>query len=306
MRWKGSDMIRVGNAPCSWGVIEGIEGERSGYERVIDEMAETGYAGTELGDWGFMPTDPARLRDELDARHLALTGSWVSVSLQDADSHERSALEAVRTAAQLARVGGPDSVVVLGNDPYADPVRSAYAGRIEPRHGMTDGQWTVFGRGANYVARRVKDETGLRTVFHQHVGTLVETLAETRHFLEITDPSLVGLCLDTGHWTFGAQGNPVDAIPEIVGRMWLVHFKDCDAAVARASRENGWDGPTSVGHGVFCELGRGQVDFPGVLAALERVGYGGWIVVEQDVLPGMGTPKESARRNREYLRSIGI
>jgi inosose dehydratase len=32
----------------------------------------------------------------------------------------------------------------------------------------------------------------------------------------------------------------------------------------------------------------------------------GWIVVEQDVLPGMGTPKESAQRNREYLKSIGL
>ena len=76
--------------------------------------------------------------------------------------------------------------------------------------------------------------------------------------------------------------------------------------VARQSREQAWDGPTSVGHGVFCELGRGDVDFPGVLNALQDIGYAGWIVVEQDVLPGMGTPKESAQRNREYLRSIGL
>ena len=72
------------------------------------------------------------------------------------------------------------------------------------------------------------------------------------------------------------------------------------------SRAQRWDGPKSVGHGVFCELGKGYVDFPGVLAALEEIGYDGWIVVEQDVLPGMGHPKESAQRNREYLRSIGV
>ena len=73
-------MVRIANAPCSWGVIEGIDGAHAGYRHVIDEMAETGYAGTELGDWGFMPTDPARLREELGARGLALVGSWVSVS----------------------------------------------------------------------------------------------------------------------------------------------------------------------------------------------------------------------------------
>ena len=74
----------------------------------------------------------------------------------------------------------------------------------------------------------------------------------------------------------------------------------------RRPAQHEWDGPESVGHGVFCELGTGSVDFPGVLAALDEIGYGGWIVVEQDVLPGMGTPRESARRNREYLRTIGV
>ena len=83
-------------------------------------------------------------------------------------------------------------------------------------------------------------------------------------------------------------------------------FKDCDPKVAAASRVNEWSGPESVGQGVFCELGTGAVDFPGMLAALREIDYQGWIVVEQDVLPGMGNPRESARRNREYLRSIGV
>jgi inosose dehydratase len=297
-------MARIANAPCSWGVIEGIDGAHASYEHVIDEIAETGYAGTELGDWGFMPTDPDRLREELVSRGLALVGSWVSVRLHDRTCHEMNAADALRTAAQLAIVGGPESVVVLGNDPYGDPVRTRYAGRVTPDMSMSDEQWTVFAAGANDVARRVMDETGLRTVFHQHIGTLIETADETRRLLDSTDPSVLGLCLDTGHWTFGTGQDPVVAVSEFAERIWHVHLKDCDTDVARSSRQNEWDGPTSVGHGVFCELGKGSVDFRGVLRSLDRTGYAGWIVVEQDVLPGMGTPRESAFRNREYLRSI--
>lgn len=298
-------MFRIANAPCSWGVIEGIDGERGGYVQVIDEMQQTGYAGTELGDWGFMPTDPAFLTQELGSRHLNLLASWVSVFLHDAARHQQSGDDAVRTAKLLAVVGGPQNMIVLGNDPYSDPVRTKHAGRITPDLGMSDDQWQTFASGANYVARRVMDEAGLRTVFHHHVGTWVETPDETRRLLDMTDPTVLGLCFDTGHWSF-AGGDPVQAIHEFAGRIWHVHFKDHEPNVARQSRELGWDGPTSVGHGVFCELGRGDVDFRGVVKALQDIGYEGWIVVEQDVLPGMGTPKESAHRNREYLKSIGL
>ena len=298
-------MFRIANAPCSWGVIEGIDGERGGYVQVINEMQQTGYAGTELGDWGFMPTDPAFLTQELSSRHLNLLASWVSVFLHDADRHQQSADDAVRTAKLLAAVGGRENKIVLGNDPYADPVRTKHAGRITPNLGMSADQWHTFARGANYVARRVMDEAGLRTVFHHHIGTWVETPDETRRLLDMTDPAILGLCFDTGHWAF-AGGDPVQGIQEFAGRIWHVHFKDHEPNVARQSREQGWDGPTSVGNGVFCELGHGDVDFPGVVKALQDIGYVGWIVVEQAVLPGMGTPKESAHRNREYLKSIGL
>jgi len=298
-------MFRIANAPCSWGVIEGIDGERGGYIQVINEIRETGYAGTELGDWGFMPTDPGFLTQELGSRDLSLLGSWVSVFLQDADCHPQSADDAVRTAKLLAAVGGPENVIVLGNDPYGDPIRTKHAGRVTPQLGMSEEKWQIFTRGANYVARRVMDEAGLRTIFHHHVGTWVETPEETRKFLDMTDPTIVGLCFDTGHWSF-AGGDPVQGIHEFADRIWHVHFKDHEPEIARQSREQKWDGPTSVGHGIFCELGRGDVDFPGVVKALKDIGYKGWIVVEQDVLPGMGTPRESAQRNRDYLNSIGL
>lgn len=298
-------MIRVANAPCSWGIIENIEGERTTYEQVINEIQQTGYIGTELGDWGFMPTDPVRLSAELQERSLALLGSWVSVFLHDASKHAESEAEVVRTARLLKAVSGESAVIVLGNDPYGDPMRNLYSGRVQPEHVMSEAQWDVFANGANRIARTVMNETGLRTVIHHHVGTWIETPEETDRLLQMTDPTILGLVFDTGHWTF-AGGDAVEGIRKHADRIWHVHFKDCDTAVAARSRVEGWDGPTSVGHGVFCELGKGGVDFPAVLKALEEIQYDGWIVVEQDVLPGMGTPKDSAQRNRDYLASIGL
>ena len=297
--------IRVGNAPVSWGVIENVAGERGGYARVLDEMQETGFVGTELGDWGFLPTDPAVLRQELAARNLELLASWVSVYLHDPNRLAESEAAAVRTARLLAEVGGPDSLIVLGNDPYGDPMRTKYAGRIKPEQGMSETQWQGFAAGANQVAQTVKRETGLRTVFHHHSGTWVETPEETAKFLSLTDPDVIGLCFDTGHYRFGG-GDPVEGLRRHADRIWHVHFKDHDPRVAEQSRRNGWDAIQSVRHGVFCELGRGDVDFPGVIQVLKDIGYSGWIVVEQDVLPGTGSPKASAQRNRAYLVSIGL
>jgi inosose dehydratase len=297
--------IQVGNAPCSWGVIENVEGERGGYVLVLDEMQESGYVGTELGDWGFMPTDPDALSQELAARNLKLLASWVSVYLHDASRHAASEADAVRTARLLAEVGGQDTLIVLGNDPYGDPMRTHYAGRIQPEQAMTDAQWQVFANGANRVARAVQRETGLRTVFHHHIGTWVETPEETARFLRMTDPEVLGLVLDTGHYRFGG-GDPLIGLQKHADRIWHVHFKDHAPKIADQSRREDWNALQSVEHGVFCELGQGNIDFPTLLTRLKELNYQGWIVVEQDVLPGMGTPLASAQRNRAYLRSIGL
>ncbi len=297
--------MKVANAPCSWGVIENVGGERGGYTQVLDEMRGTGYAGTELGDWGFMPTDPQVLRQELAARSLKLLASWVSVRLYDLAGHSQSEADAVRTARLLAEAGGPHALIVLGDDPYTDPLRTLHAGRIRPEHEMSEPQWRIFAEGANRVAHAVKRETGLRTVFHHHIGTWVETPEETAKLLRLTDPEVLGLCFDTGHYCFGG-GDPMEGIRRHADRIWHVHFKDFEPTVAERSRREGWDAIQSVEQGVFCELGRGDVDFPGILNILKKQEYQGWIVVEQDVMPGMGSPKESAQRNRAYLRHIGL
>jgi inosose dehydratase len=194
---------------------------------------------------------------------------------------------------------------VLADDNGAVPSRTARAGRIRDEDGLSPEQWDAFARRAARVATAVREASGLRTVFHHHCAGYVETANEIDALLSRTDPALLGLCLDTGHLMF-AGGDPLAALAKYGDRVWHVHFKDCDAAVAARSRVDGWDYHTSVRHGIFCELGRGVVPFAGVLDALRARDYNGWIIVEQDVLPGLGTPAASAARNRAYLRKLGI
>lgn len=299
--------IRVANAPCSWGVLEfDLPGKALGYAQVLDEISATGYTGTELGDWGFMPTDPTALRDQLKARHLQLLGAFVPVAFDREDAHAEGEERAVRTAKLMADAAGATPFLVLADDNGKNPTRTNLAGRIRPEHSLSAAQWQTFGRGVNRVAEAIKRQTGLRSVFHHHCAGFVETPWEIETLLKVTDPKLVGLCFDTGHYRFGGGSDPVQALRQFRDRIWYMHYKDCSAAKRAQAQEQGWDYFTSLKHGIFCELGKGDIDFAGVTAELRATGYDGWIVVEQDVLPGMGEPKEYARRNREYLRNIGL
>ncbi len=300
--------LRVGNAPCSWGTLEfeASKGEQIPFDRMLDELAETGYTGTELGDWGYMPTNPAALKDALSSRHLVMLGAFVPVALRNRAAHDAGVAAALKTAGLLSAVAGdPPPFLVLADDNGSVPERTRNAGRITAAEGLNEAEWQTFAEGASRVASEVLAETGLRTAFHHHCAGFVETPDEIARFLELTDPRTVGLVFDTGHYAYGAGDcNAVAALERFRDRVWYVHLKDCQPSVARRARIEGWDYFQALRKGVFCELGKGCIDFPGVLSWLEGAGYRGYVLVEQDVLPGMGTPKESARRNREYLRSI--
>lgn len=299
-------MIKIANAPCSWGVLEfDLEGKAPGYTQVLNEIKETGYEGTELGDWGFMPTDSVLLKAELDIRKLTMVGAFVPVLLKDESKHAGGINTAVKTAELMKSAGFPDAFIVLADDNGTVPLRTKNAGRVTSRMGLTDGEWETFGSGANKLAKSVMEKTGLRTVFHHHCGGYIETPDEVDRLMQSTDPDLLGLVLDMGHYKFGG-GDPASALKKYSGRIRHIHFKDCDDKVAALSRSQNWDYFESVRNGVFSELGKGSVDFKSIVGELKEMNYDGWIVVEQDVLPGMGNPKKYARKNREFIKSLGL
>jgi inosose dehydratase len=307
--------IRIANAPCSWGALEfeGLAGEAIGYRQMLDELRATGYTGTELGDWGFMPAEPVVLRAELEQRGLAMVGAFVPVALKHAQAHADGAAAAVKVARLLAAVAehdGTPPLIVLADANGADPARTKNAGRVTPELGLSTAEWRTFAQGAEQVARAVRDATGLATAFHHHCAGYVETPDEIARLLELTDPDLLGLVFDTGHYLFGAAGadgqTVQTALDRFGDRIWHMHFKDCHPRIAAQSRAEGWDYFDAVRRGVFCELGQGAADFVAATAWLRARDYRGWIVVEQDVLPGMGAPKASAARNRAYLRTLGL
>lgn len=294
--------IKVGTAPVSWGIMEAeCWNGHQAYARVLDEMAEAGYEGTELGPYGYLPTDPERLIAELSSRGLRLVSAFVPVHLAESQRHETDFNEAMKIAKLLARAGAP--LIVMADEMGGD--RMSVAGRVdEERDGMSEDQW----RGAVEILSRIARACrglGLVTAFHHHAGTLVETPAEIERLCASTDPSLIGLCLDSGHYMYGG-GDPVNAVKKYGSRILHLHLKDVRREVLQSVREDGVGFLDAVRRGVFCELGEGAVDVPAITQGLMNCGYEGWALVEQDVdadQPGVN-PYESALRSRQYLREV--
>ncbi len=264
------------------------------YAEAMDHFVEAGYDATEWGP--SMPTDPAELGDALRSRGLDLVGAFVGLGFRDAGQLEPEVDRALGIARFLATNGG----TVLIAAEAGDDRRRGEAGHVDESHGLTDEQWQNLARGLDELARRLRP-LGMTLAFHNHVGTYVETPAETARLLDETDPALVGWCLDIGHLAYGG-GAAMDMLPGYAGRVTHVHIKDVDGDVLARARAEGWSFGKALAAYIFPPLGQGIARIPEVVAALQAVGYDGWYVIEQDTAPG--DPTETARANREYLERL--
>jgi inosose dehydratase len=292
----------------SWAVYEAGRPNPS-YATVLDAIAAAGYEGTELGPYGYLPTDPGALRRELESRHLALGSSFVPLPLEDSAARGRSVEAALRVGRLLATQGV--SEVIIADD--EDVARTARAGRIpgDGSAGWTDAQWREAVATLHAAARALRDELRMRVVVHHHAGTFLETPAEVDRLMASTDADLVNLLLDTGHAAYGGD-DAVDVVRRHGDRIRYVHLKDVRADELERVRATDASMSEAWARGVFCPLGDGVVDFPRLIESLRGRGYSGWVIVEQDVVPDANgrlhpEPSTSARLSRAYLRErVGL
>jgi inosose dehydratase len=263
------------------------------YREALDHMVEAGYDATEWGP--SMPTDPVELGDALRSRGLDLVGAFVGLGFRDAALQGAEIERALGIARSLAANGGK----VLIAAEAGDDRRRGEAGHVDEARGLSDEQWFNLGSGLNGLARRLQP-LGMTLAFHNHVGTYVETPAETARLLDETDGALVGWCLDIGHLAFGG-GNAIDLLPKYADRVKHVHVKDVDGAILAQAKAEGWSFGQALAKFIFPPLGAGIARIPEVVRALQGVGYDGWYVIEQDTAPD---PTTTARANRTFLEHL--
>jgi inosose dehydratase len=282
--------LRLGSCPDSWGVWFPDDPNQTPWNRFLDELAEAGYRWLELGPYGYLPTDPARLRDEVDRRGLKVSGQAVFGALHDRDRWDADLRDA-RQVAELVTAMGAGHVVLLPAG-----FRDLDGTWLGPRELDEDG-WRTLVERTSELGRILAEEHGVISVFHPHADSYVGTQAQVERFLEETDPASVSLCLDTGHIAY-YQGD----------RIGYLHMKQADPAVIeQVQAEDLWFAE-AVRRGVMCEPPQGVPDVEELLAAVDRHLDGElFMIVEQDLYPcDPDDPLPIATRTCKYLRQLGV
>lgn len=297
--------FRIGNAPVSWGVEEIPDwGPQLPSDRVLAEMVECRYDGTELGPWGYLPDDKDLLGDMLRRYRLVLASAFCPVNLHSAELDATEMANLRKEAALLAALGAQDIIMADTGSPHryqiSGRVRSGANGDLLDAEG-----WRRLRRHMQVICE-ISAPLGLRVCFHPHVGTYVETAEEIEQFTEAVAGLPVGLCLDTGHLAY-AGVDPVRAFRDYAGQVNFCHLKDFRQDVLQRCLAQRLDFTETVRAGVFVALGEGNVDYAQIFALLQAVDYDGWLIVEQDrILTEADDPLADARTSRAFLgRMLG-
>ena len=303
--------MRVASAPVSFGVDEIMMDDAwmPKPDEMLDWMVDIGFEGTELGSPGFLGDGP-QVCERLASRGLAFVGSFLPQHFSRADMADADRAW-LRQHLRLVKDGTPPGsrpLAILA-DQFDEPARKALSGRIKdhPEAWLSASRFDTLIDNLHRAAELCREE-GLEPVIHPHAGTYIETADEIARVMDRIDPSIVGLCLDTGHFGYGGA-DAARAAEDYHDLVRHVHVKDVSNAVMDAVRAEGKGLDDALRRGVFCPLGRGDVPIPGVMEALRRHGYTGWLVIEQDqFLRSSDTPASvvaGQRANREYLRTLG-
>ena len=294
--------IKIGNAPCSWGVEFADDPRNPSWQEVLRQNAEAGYKGIELGPVGFMPEDPSVLADALAEHDLELIGGVVFRPFHDPSAWDDVMDGSVRTCKALVAHGARHLVLIDSISPRRAPT----AGRASEAEQMDMAEWTAYSDRIRTIAKMGAEEYGLTVGIHAHAAGFMDFEPELERLLDEVDENILKICFDTGHHSY-AGFDPVAFMKRHIGRISYMHFKDIDPKVKADVIQNRTGFYDACGQGIFCNLGEGDVDFPMVRQILLDNGFEGWCTVEQDCDPeGDTSPIDDARANRQYLESIGF
>ncbi|WNE96649.1 sugar phosphate isomerase/epimerase [Streptomyces luomodiensis] len=294
------DRIRVGSAPDSWGVWFPDDDQQVSWQRFLDEVAEAGYEWIELGPYGYLPSDPARLTEETGRRGLKVSAGTVFTSLHRGPEVWDATWEHVSQVAELTRAMNAGHLVVIPSFWRDDKT----AELIEPPT-LTAEQWRHLATGMERLGREVRERFGLDIVVHPHADTHIDTEENVARFLDATDSDLVSLCLDTGHYAY-CGGDSVKLIETYGERVGYLHLKQVDPEILADVVRNEVPFGPAVQRGVMCEPPKGVPELGPVLTAAQQLDVDLFAIVEQDMYPcPPDQPFPIAERTRRFLRSCG-
>lgn len=292
--------LRLGTAPDSWGVWFPDDPKQVPWARFLDEVRDAGYKWIELGPYGYLPTEPERLRSELDPRGLTLTGGAVFVALhRGAAAYDQAVIDCDQEARLLTALGAKHLVILP--EGYTD-----LDGNVTQPPELTDSQWDDLCIGMDKLGRHLLERWGLKLVFHSHADSHIGTQEQIERFLDHTDPRYVNVCLDTGHVAYCGADNLriIDRYPE---RILYVHLKQVDRAIRQRVQDEELGFAPAVRLGAMVEPPNGDPPMEPLLAALGALDREIYCIVEQDMYPcPPDAPFPIARRTQQYFAGCGL
>jgi inosose dehydratase len=287
--------MKIATAPVNWNNADAPDfREWFPYPQILDLMVAAGYTANE---WGMnMPSQVSQMLSDLNKRQLQLLGGFVALELRN-EAKLASEIERAIEVGHFFKSLGARLLIAADS---GDPFRLAQSGRVDPTSSLKNHEWRNLTSGLDQIGNRLCLE-GIKVVFHNHVGTYVETEAETVRLLEETNPDYVGWCFDCGHIAYGG-GDVFRLLAKYGSRVRHAHLKDVNPEVLDEARARRWNLADALKGFIFSPLGKGNLDLRRVLELLRDQGYNDWLVVEQDTTPL--DPTAVARQNRISLEGL--
>ncbi len=297
--------ITIGTAPDSWGVWFADDAKQTPWQRFLDEVVEAGYRTIELGPYGYLPADPAKLADELAQRNLKVSAGTVFTAFHRGVDGSAGAWdeawEPARKVAELTAAVGGENIVVIPAMWRDDVTGQAIDSGV-----LDDAAWEALAAGHDRLGRILAEDFGLKQQFHSHADSHVCGQPDIEKFLALTNPEYTNLCLDTGHAEYGGASS-LELIRKYPERIGYLHLKQVDPVVLERVRAEDMTWAAANLAGVMCEPPAGIPDLELLLREVEALGRPIYGIVEQDMYPvaDFSVPLPIATRTRQYLLSCG-